>query len=744
MSDVISFYNGINPRPTKDVTWQYVLSLIKDGEYKNQVNKAREIKNPDEYRKFKTNLDSVTFAGTFNSVRNKDHVLSTTGLIIPDLDHIKDVDKIFNQIVQDEKTWFAFRSPSGEGIKCGFRARGIRNDDDHKVFFKAVYRYFKFVYGIDIDPSCKDISRLTFLSFDEQTYINPSPIYFNIEAWKEVSPLTPKPFDHKKYDTRKMAGKQKYAAKVLESCCDKIRSSVKGTQHCVRLSMSRLIGGYMAYLSEGTVLAELEAAVRDSGAENIKAAMKTVRDGLEYGKANPIEIEDIVSGPIYTNLEDVTDVTLVTDESVCNASSRPVTGLSHLSRSQDARNPLPYGSMINNLRIFCEQNQGATFTSADFDREFGITHPADKAARRQALARAIKKEKIIIQDKQRTGVYTIPKSDVEFIDILNTSSDSFPITIPFSLTEMVNIPKRSVIVVAGTKNAGKTALSLNIIKENLDRPHQLLYLMSEMGPSEYKKRVEQLGVDLKAWQGKVKAADIPAGFGQVIAAHNPRGITVIDYLEDVGGEYFKIASDIRSIYDALDEGVVIICLQKHSQANVGRGGEATLEKARLYLTLDLLAHQPRYSISALKVISAKDYPDENPNGKELHIKIIRGHEIEPMDGFGDWKYCNQAQRAAYLRGYEHMADRDFNEPATGGRAAVVVFQKEDGTRAYLEQKDYEKWEDAYPYIQNLKSELEGLSRWSEKHPLRKNWFHQMSGILAKKNEKAKQNGNPPF
>ena len=60
--------------------------------------------------------------------------------------------------------------------------------------------------------------------------------------------------------------------------------------------MARLAGGYASYMPEGVILAELERAVRDSGAKNIGAAMKTVHEAYRMGTVSPIEIPDLDIG----------------------------------------------------------------------------------------------------------------------------------------------------------------------------------------------------------------------------------------------------------------------------------------------------------------------------------------------------------------------------------------------------------------------------------------------------------------
>ena len=77
---------------------------------------------------------------------------------------------------------------------------------------------------------------------------------------------------------------------------------------------------------------------------------------------------------------------------------------------------------------------------------------------------------------------------------------------------MVSIPPKSIIVVAGTSNAGKTAVLLSIASLNLnDNAGKLLYLFSEMGAGEFKKRLHCMtDVPFEAWKG-MKAAERSIG-----------------------------------------------------------------------------------------------------------------------------------------------------------------------------------------------------------------------------------------
>ncbi len=237
----------------------------------------------------------------------------------------------------------------------------------------------------------------------------------------------------------------------------------------------------------------------------------------------------------------------------------------------------------------------------------------------------------------------------------------YSINLPLGLNDMLNIPPKSIVIVAGATNSGKTALLLNMAALNLDAEQKPLYLMSEMGKSEYRSRLDRFThiddpvrkVPFVKWTN-MRAAERSIAFHSVIMSHNPNGITFVDFLEDVGGEYFKLATHIREIYDALGDGVAVIAMQKRKDQAYGRGGEATAEKARLYLSLDILMQCNDFSVCALKIIKAKDYTGQNPNGKEVHFKLFRGTTIEAIT---PWQWLTDQQRDGMVKTYH----RQFGE-----------------------------------------------------------------------------------
>lgn len=295
-------------------------------------------------------------------------------------------------------------------------------------------------------------------------------------------------------------------------------------------------------------------------------------------------------------------------------------------------------------------NSVGSFSVWDIDREFNLKTRQEKNARSWSLNKYIK-EKLILKDRAKRGIYHVLSDDVTWIDPFKASADGFKIHLPLGLNDMLEIPSKSIVVVAGATNAGKTALLLNIAAMNLHPDQSTLYLMSEMGPSEYRKRLERFrNIPPAVWL-RMKCAERSTGFNSVIWNHNRKGITFVDFLEDISGEYFKLASGIREIYDALDDGVAVVALQKKKDQAYGRGGESTAEKARLYLSLDSLVQSNDFSICSLKIVKAKDYKGANCNGKEIHFKLFAGTKIEAIS---QWQWLTDQQRDGIVKSYQRQ------------------------------------------------------------------------------------------
>lgn len=292
-------------------------------------------------------------------------------------------------------------------------------------------------------------------------------------------------------------------------------------------------------------------------------------------------------------------------------------------------------------------NSTGSFTFDQLCRVFSLTLRQDRKRLSDALSKK-RKEGKIREEGREAGRYGIVDSSVSWLSLDgDQEEEAFPVSLPLDLGRLVKLPGKSVAILAGATNAGKTALLLEVARRNM-ASISTAYFMSEMGAGEFRNRLRLFGQPPEDWKA-LRAAERTCNFDEPIGAHNPDGLNLIDFLEERDGEYFRIASDIRAVYDALGQGLAFIAIQKKAGSLYARGGEATMEKARLYLLLDKLCDTPGGPICALRVAKAKCWASEtNPNGLEKHFRLVKGHRMEPI---GPWQRLNDQQRAKLVAGY---------------------------------------------------------------------------------------------
>lgn len=221
----------------------------------------------------------------------------------------------------------------------------------------------------------------------------------------------------------------------------------------------------------------------------------------------------------------------------------------------------------------------------------------------------------------RRGWYRPRTNQLEEIDFVNAVEDPLEIWLPFELSDLVEIHEGNVIIFSGIPNSGKTAMFLNIIRENRHR-FNCHYFSSEMGGGELKKRLDKfpdMGIDdwnFKAYRRSEKFQDVI----QPKAAN----LNIIDFLE-VHDEFYMVGKRIKEIHDRLDGSVAIIGLQKNPGQDTGLGGYRMMEVTRLAVALDS---------GRVKITKAKNFRTEkNPNGLCRDFKLVDGCRLSCKHGW---------------------------------------------------------------------------------------------------------------
>ena len=195
---------------------------------------------------------------------------------------------------------------------------------------------------------------------------------------------------------------------------------------------------------------------------------------------------------------------------------------------------------------------------------------------------------------------------------MKAETDSLDLWLPFNIHDLVETMPGNIILLAGSPNAGKTGLLLNIIQAN-QNDFETHYFNSEMGASELKKRL-MLFDDTVLSEWKFKAWERSSNFADVIKPGKGK-LNIIDFLE-LHENFYEIGGKLAEIHNKLKGAVAIVALQKNAGSDTGLGGFRSLEKPRLYLSMEA---------GTLKIIKAKNWKGtENPNGKQVIFKVVQG------------------------------------------------------------------------------------------------------------------------
>lgn len=173
----ISMYKDSFDKVGVEVDMFAVLRGIKEGRWRDKVDHVRSfLHDKDEYASQKRYLPSVTFGGTF-SARRANALKEYTSLLVVDIDHIGErMQELSAMFREDGYVMCFFTSPSYDGMKVLVKLSSP--PDKHRdVAFVQVEAYFKHHYGVDIDKSGKDVSRLCYVTYDPYLHYKESLVF---------------------------------------------------------------------------------------------------------------------------------------------------------------------------------------------------------------------------------------------------------------------------------------------------------------------------------------------------------------------------------------------------------------------------------------------------------------------------------------------------------------------------------------------------------------------------------------
>jgi hypothetical protein len=185
---LISQVKNTKDTATTDVEAKQVIEQIRSGHYRQEITEIRDkywrvMEETGNDRKAakaavdsrKKRLPGALWSATFTR-RRQNAVKQPSGLLCADLDGLgrKAMAEVRAELQASPYLWALFDSPTRDGLKAVFRVPA--DAEKQKASFRAVKNYVDQLVDLPIDEACSDVSRICFLSWDPDVFLNENAI----------------------------------------------------------------------------------------------------------------------------------------------------------------------------------------------------------------------------------------------------------------------------------------------------------------------------------------------------------------------------------------------------------------------------------------------------------------------------------------------------------------------------------------------------------------------------------------
>lgn len=273
-----NFNDITNPH---ELTVEAALKRIKTGKSKDRILEIRrKVAAKEDYEEDKKQLPCILFSAAkvkmtisrrdLETFREDASVVEHSGFLTLDWDDCDTTTKI-EQLKKDPYIYAVWLSPSATGVRALVKCPP--SIENHNLYYTAFLDRYP-----ELDSTSRNISRVTFESYDEHLWCNPNSLVWDKKLTEE----------QRKKNKEKDANRR--GKNVLSTAVAMVRSSYDGIKHESLLKAANLLGGYVATgrVSEEEAIKVLEEEIRQKNPKDFNSAAQTIRDGIDYGKQRPL------------------------------------------------------------------------------------------------------------------------------------------------------------------------------------------------------------------------------------------------------------------------------------------------------------------------------------------------------------------------------------------------------------------------------------------------------------------------
>jgi len=277
------------------------------------------------------------------------------------------------------------------------------------------------------------------------------------------------------------------------------------------------------------------------------------------------------------------------------------------------------------VRTFVGESEG-WFRIGDVYLALNIKERKEKQNVSRVLRRLVE-DGVLQRHPKFSGSYRRKEQHLDVMEWRTAPLTPVDIVLPLGINDFAQVYEGTILVFAGTPDAGKTALFLDVIKRNMSI-NKIHLFNSEMSEQELRIRIEQ-HEDISPDEWSFNPYHRSSNFGDCIF---PNDINIVDYL-DLGDDIPALSRYLREIHEALDKGIALVGLQKPYGRDIGYGKELGLQLPRLYVSLEYKSKEKMSRATIVKCKSRKT--TESMIGKVVDYKLYDAWKFEQI---GAWHY----------------------------------------------------------------------------------------------------------
>jgi hypothetical protein len=206
----IIYFDTVSSQIPRETTLELLAKSLRSSDLlrrRTEDYRAALAEDKDHAAELKRKFQGFLPAAIVSEKRARKYVTALTGLVMCDFDHVPldRLAEIRTKVNADPHTVLSYVTLSGEGLRVLAKysldeldmevedqmnknkednREGLRltcAENFYRKMFTAINQYYSQLIGCEFDPACKDLSRLSFVAFDEEAYYQPEAQVFLAE-----------------------------------------------------------------------------------------------------------------------------------------------------------------------------------------------------------------------------------------------------------------------------------------------------------------------------------------------------------------------------------------------------------------------------------------------------------------------------------------------------------------------------------------------------------------------------------